>query len=156
MASKVKPIPDGYHSVTPVLQVDGAARLIDFLKQAFGAKEKERYTEPSGKIVHAEVTIGDSIVQLSDAMAEWKPVQVPLLLYVGDTAATYKRALKAGASSFAGADGRVLRRPGRRREGFVRQLVVDRHAPGRCLARGTRAARRGRAEERALAGSSPR
>ncbi len=80
MASKVKPIPDGYHSVTPVLQVDGAAKLIDFLKQAFGAKEKDRHTEPSGKIVHAEVTIGDSIVQLSDAMAEWKPVQVPLLL----------------------------------------------------------------------------
>src|SRR5207247_6146334 len=56
----------------------------------------------------------------------------------------------------AGADGRVLRRPGRRREGLVRQLVVDRHAPGRRLARGTRAARRGRAEEGALAGSCPK
>ena len=99
MTSHVKPIPDGYHSVTPVLQVDGAAKLIDFLKQAFGAREKERFTDPTGKILHAEVTLGDSIMQLSDAMGEWKAIQVPLLLYVTDTDATYRRALKAGATS---------------------------------------------------------
>jgi uncharacterized glyoxalase superfamily protein PhnB len=99
MASKVKPIPDGYHSVTPILMVDGAAQLIDFLKQAFGAKEKERFATPAGKIAHAEVTIGDSVVQLSDATREWEPIQVPLLVYVTDTDATYKRALKAGATS---------------------------------------------------------
>ena len=57
--------------------VSGLKSQGSFLKQAFGAIEKDRHTEPSGKIVHAEVTIGDSIVQLSDAMAEWKPVQVP-------------------------------------------------------------------------------
>ena len=99
MTSHVRPIPDRYHAVTPVLMVDGAAKLIDFLKQAFGAREKERFTDPTGKIVHAEVTLGDSIVQLSDATGEWKPVQVPLLLYVTDTDSTYRRALKAGATS---------------------------------------------------------
>ena len=99
MTSHVKPIPDGYHSITPILMVDDAARLIEFLKQAFGAREKERFTDPTGKIAHAEVTIGDSIVQLSDAMGEWKPIQVPLLLYVTDTDATYRQALKAGATS---------------------------------------------------------
>ena len=99
MKSQVKPIPDGYHTVTPVLMVNDAAKLIDFLKQAFGARERERYADPDGKILHAEVTLGDSIVQLSDATGEWKPVQVPLLLYVTDTDATYRRALKAGATS---------------------------------------------------------
>ena len=99
MASKVKPIPDGYHSVTPILMVDRAAQLIDFLKQALGAKEKERFTNPTGKIAHAEVTIGDSVVQLSDATGEWKPIQVPLLVYVPDADAAYERALKAGATS---------------------------------------------------------
>ena len=99
MKSQAKPIPDGYHTVTPVLMVNNAAKLIDFLKQAFGARERERYADPDGKILHAEVTLGDSIVQLSDATGEWKPVQVPLLLYVTDTDATYRRALKAGATS---------------------------------------------------------
>ena len=99
MASKVKPIPDGYHSVTPILMVDRAAQLIDFLKQAFGAKEKERFANPTGKIAHAEVTIGDSVVQVSDAMGEWEPIQVPLLVYVPDADAAYERALKAGATS---------------------------------------------------------
>jgi len=99
VTSHVKPIPDGYHSITPILMVDDAGKLIEFLKQAFGAREKERFTDPTGKIAHAEVTIGDSIVQLSDAMGEWKPIQVPLLLYVTDTDATYRRALKAGATS---------------------------------------------------------
>ncbi len=99
MTSRVNPIPEGYHTVTPVLMVNDAAKLIDFLKQAFGAREKERFADPDGKILHAEVTLGDSIVQLSDATVEWKPVQVPLLLYVTDTDATYRRALKAGAAS---------------------------------------------------------
>ena len=99
MTSHVRPIPDGYHNITPILMVNDAAEPIDFLKQAFGAREKERFTDPTGRIVHAEVTLGDSIVQLSDAIGEWKPVQVPLLLYMTDTDATYRRALKAGATS---------------------------------------------------------
>jgi len=99
MTGIVKPIPDGYHTVTPILMVDGAARLIDFLETAFDAREKSRFVDPGGKIAHAEVTIGDSLVQLSDAAGEWKPIQVPLLLYVTDTDAAYERALKAGATS---------------------------------------------------------
>ena len=99
MTSPVKPIPEGYHTITPVLMVNDAAKLIDFLKLAFGARERERFTNPEGKILHAEVTLGDSIVQLSDATGEWKPIQVPLLLYVTDTDSTYRRALKAGATS---------------------------------------------------------
>src|SRR3989442_9719752 len=99
MTSHVKPIPEGYHTITPVLMVNDAAKLIDFLKDAFGAREKERFTDPTGRIVHAEVTLGDSIVQLSEAIGDWKPVQVPLLLYVTDTDSTYRRALEAGAAS---------------------------------------------------------
>ena len=99
MTSRVKPIPEGYHTITPVLMVSDAAKLIDFLKQAFDAREKERFTDPTGKILHAEITLGDSILQLSDATGEWKPIQVPLLLYVTDTDSTYRRALKAGATS---------------------------------------------------------
>jgi PhnB protein len=99
MTDRVKAIPDGYHTVTPILMVEGAAKLIDFLKRAFGAEEKDRFTDPNGKIAHAEITIGDSIVQLNDADGEWKPIQVPLLLYVTDTDVAYQRALKAGATS---------------------------------------------------------
>src|SRR5438445_13057805 len=99
MTGHVKPIPDGYHTVTPVLMVHDAAKLIDFLKEAFGAREKERFTDPTGKIIHAEVTLGDSILQLSEAIGEWKPIQVPLLQYVTDTDSTYRRALQAGATS---------------------------------------------------------
>src|SRR5207245_10191240 len=84
---------------TTALMVNDAAKLIDFLKDAFGAREKERFTDPTGKIVHAEVRLGDSIVELSDAIGEWKPVHVPLLLYVTDTDSTYRRALRAGATS---------------------------------------------------------
>src|SRR3989442_12264917 len=98
VTSHVKPIPDGYHTITPVLMVNDAAKLIDLLKDAFGAREKERFTDPNGKIVHAEVTLGDSTVQLSDAM-EWKPIQASLLLYVTDTDSTCARAPEPDATS---------------------------------------------------------
>ena len=69
----VKPIPDGYHSVTPYLIVDGAAKLIDFTKQALGAEETFRMPGPGGQIMHAEVRIGDSMLMLSDASPENPP-----------------------------------------------------------------------------------
>ena len=147
MTSHVKPIPEGYHTITPVLMVNDAAKLIDFLKDAFGAREKERFTDPSGKIVHAEVTLGDSIVQFSDATGEWKPVKVPLL-FVRDG---HRRDLSTGPRSRCdlppGAHRRVLRRPERGRQGRVRQLVMDRHPPGRRVPRGTRQACRSRDEK---------
>ncbi len=95
----VKPIPDGYHSITPYLVVQGASKLIDFLKQAFAAQESERLTRPDGTIGHAEVRIGDSIVMMSEASGEWKPMPSAMYLYVNDTDTTYKRALQAGAVS---------------------------------------------------------
>jgi uncharacterized glyoxalase superfamily protein PhnB len=94
----VKAIPDGYHSVTPYLIVKGAAQLIDFLKQAFGAQETFRMPGGGG-IMHAEVRIGDSVVMMSDAMGEYGPMPTMLFLYVEDVDAVYKRALQAGATS---------------------------------------------------------
>ena len=70
----VKPIPDGYHTVTPYLTVEGVAKLIDFVKHAFGATEVERMARPDGTIGHAEVRIGDSIIMMGEATAQWKPM----------------------------------------------------------------------------------
>lgn len=95
----VKPIPDGYHSVTPYLTVHGADKLIEFLKQAFGAEERERFLRPDGAIMHAEVKVGDSILMLAEANEQWQPRPVMLYLYVPDTDATYRRAIEAGGSS---------------------------------------------------------
>jgi PhnB protein len=94
----VKPIPDGYHSVTPELNVKGAAKLIDFMKQAFGAEEVMRMPGPDGALMHAEVKIGDSIVMTSDAVRE-APMPGSVFLYVNDVDGVYKRAIQAGATS---------------------------------------------------------
>ncbi len=95
----VKAIPDGYHSVTPYLTVQGVPTLIDFMKQAFEAQEIERMTGPDGRIGHAEVKIGDSIVMMGEAGGQWQPMPGSIYLYVNDVDATYKRALQAGAAS---------------------------------------------------------
>jgi uncharacterized glyoxalase superfamily protein PhnB len=95
----VKPIPDGYHTVTPYLVVAGIAQLIDFLKQAFGAEEIQRTTRPDGSIGHAEVRMGDSRVMMGEAGGEFPPMPGMLHLYVEDVDALYRRALQAGASS---------------------------------------------------------
>lgn len=95
----VKPIPDGYHSVTPYLVVSGASKLIDFLKQSFEAEEIERIASPDGAIMHAEVRIGDSVIMMGDATGESNPMPGTLHLYVNDADAAYQRALRAGATS---------------------------------------------------------
>ena len=99
MATKATPIPKGYHTVTPVLTVHGAAKLIEFLKQAFDAKETYRLPGPNGEVMHAEVKIGDSMVMVGEATDQWKPMPATIALYVEDTDAWYKRALQAGATS---------------------------------------------------------
>jgi PhnB protein len=99
MVMAVKPIPDGYHSVTPYLIVQGAPALIDFLKQVFDAVEKERFLRPDGAIQHAEVRIGDSHIMLAEASAVFPAMPCTLYVYVPDTDASYKRALEAGATS---------------------------------------------------------
>lgn len=97
----VKPIPDGYHTVTPHLTVQGAPALLEFLKQAFDAQVIHCMTSPDGVIRHAEVRIGDSPVMIGEATDEWQPMPTTLYLYVNDVDATYERAIKAGAVSIA-------------------------------------------------------
>jgi uncharacterized glyoxalase superfamily protein PhnB len=85
MAAKVKPIPDGFHTVTPYLIVDGAKKVIDFMQQALGAKHDHEPTlRPDGTIMHAAVKIGDSMVMVSDASEHAKAMPVMLYLYVPD------------------------------------------------------------------------
>ena len=95
----VKPIPEGYHSVTPFLVVNGAAKQIDFIKQAFGAQELTRMDGPGGTVAHAEVKLGDSRIMISEAGAQAGPVQTMLYLYVPDADAVYRKAVQAGATS---------------------------------------------------------
>ena len=95
----VKPIPDGFHSVTPYLVVEGAGQLLDFIQQAFDGKVTERMEGPNGKIGHAEVRIGDSVVMLGETSSRSKPTTSAIYLYVNDTDAAYKRALQSGATS---------------------------------------------------------
>jgi PhnB protein len=105
MTGKVKPIPDGYHSVTPYLIIKDAADAIEFYKKAFGATELFRMAQPDGKIGHAEIKIGDSPIMLSDEHPDMKffgpktlgGSPVSILLYVDDVDAVFKRALGAGA-----------------------------------------------------------
>jgi PhnB protein len=103
--SPVKPIPEGYHSVTPYLCIKGAAAAIEFYKKAFGAKELVRMPAPGDKIGHAEIQIGDSHVMLADEFPEMgflSPQTVggsPVMmhLYVEDVDATANKAVAAGA-----------------------------------------------------------
>ena len=88
--------PDGYPAVSPYLIAAGAQRVIDFLKQTFGATELRRYAMPDGSIMHVEVRIGDSVVMLGDAGDNWPAVPSHLHVYVEDVDATYRRALAAG------------------------------------------------------------
>jgi PhnB protein len=105
MAGKVQPIPEGYRSVTPYLIVKGAVRAIEFYKRALGAKELMRLDGPGGRIGHAEIKIGDSVIMLADespqsgAYAPQSPERqaVSLLIYVRDVDATFQRAIEAGA-----------------------------------------------------------
>jgi PhnB protein len=103
---KVRPIPKGYSSITPYLVVDGADKAIAYYKKVFGAKEIFRMPAPGGKIGHAEIRIGDSVVMLAD---EWPQMgfkgpkayggaAVSILLYVEKCDAVYKKALANGGT----------------------------------------------------------
>jgi PhnB protein len=101
----VKPIPEGYRSVTPYLAVKQAADAIEFYRRAFGAKERMRMPGPDGKVGHAELEIGNSVIMLADEHPEMDfrgPVSiggtsVTLHLYVPDVDATFSKATAAGA-----------------------------------------------------------
>lgn len=103
-----KPIPDGYHTLTPYLMVKNAARAMEFYKQAFGAEERYRMPLPGGGVGHAEMQIGSSRFMLADESPEMgrlgpqEPGQVPvsMLLYVEDVDARYRKAMDAGAVEY--------------------------------------------------------
>jgi len=106
MKQSVKPVPEGFHTLTPYLSVKGAAQAIDFYKKAFGATERYRLPGPDGKTVgHAEIVIGDSIVMLADEMPEYgnqspqslNGTPVNFALYVEDADRAFQRAVSAGA-----------------------------------------------------------
>jgi uncharacterized glyoxalase superfamily protein PhnB len=99
MNSRVDYKPEGFHSVNPYLTVKDAAKLLEFLKQAFGAEEIGRYPDPSGRIAHACVKMGDSMVEMSDSNEQWPPAPCSLHFYVPDVDAVYQRAVKAGGTS---------------------------------------------------------
>ncbi|WP_327714772.1 VOC family protein [Streptomyces sp. NBC_00490] len=94
-----RPIPDGYHTVTPWIISRDTAGLIDYLKAAFDAEEIARVVGDDGRIGHAEVRIGDSIVMPFDAPPHWPPTPAFLRLYVEDADAAHRRAVAAGGTS---------------------------------------------------------
>jgi PhnB protein len=101
-----KPVPEGYHTLTPYLAVDDASEAIEYYKEAFGAKERVRMDTPDGKIGHAELEIGDALLMLSDPFpqASTKPpkeiggTSASVFMYVEDVDAVVKKAVDAGAS----------------------------------------------------------
>jgi PhnB protein len=96
---KTKPIPDGFHTVTPYLVIKGAAQLIEFMKKAFDAKQIYVSNRPDGTIMHATMQVGDSMVMLAEATEQHQILPAMLYLYVPDTDAVYKKAMAAGATS---------------------------------------------------------
>jgi PhnB protein len=107
--AKVDPIPKDYPRVTPYLSIDGAAKAIDFYRDIFGATERVRMAGPDGKVGHAELDIGNSVIMLSDAFPDMgAPTPkalggspVFLMVYVADVDDVHKRALAAGAKEIA-------------------------------------------------------
>ena len=110
MASSAQAVPQGYHSITPYLAVDGATAAIEFYKEAFGATEVMRMPAPGGRIGHAEIEIGDSRIMLADEHPDmgfrsprtYRGSPVGLHLYVADVDAVAKRAVAAGATTASG------------------------------------------------------
>jgi PhnB protein len=95
-----KPIPDGFHSVTPYLTVRGAAEVINFLKQAFKAETpQEPLKQPDGKIMHAAVKIGDSLVMIADENEMMKAQPSWLYVYVPNVDSVFQQAIKAGGKA---------------------------------------------------------
>ena len=102
----VKPIPDGYHAVTPYLIVDRAADALDYYKNVFAAEELMRMPGPDGKVMHAEIRIGDSMVMLADEFPQMGALSpktiggsgVGFCLYVEDVDTVFQRAIEAGGT----------------------------------------------------------
>ena len=97
MSSSHKPL--GYTTVSPYLVVDGASQTIDFLVRVFGAVELRRFPDSTGKLMHAEVRIDDTVVMIADGGEGWPPIPSHVHIYVSEVDGVYRRALEAGATS---------------------------------------------------------
>ena len=138
MSTPVRPIPEGYHRITPRLVVRDGAAAIDFYRRAFGAEEVgERFTDPGGRLIHAVVRIGDSMVMITDDMIDG-PAAAPervdglvtciMALYWDDVDAAWERAVGAGAAVvFELQDQFYGERGGRLRDPFGQQWMMSQH-----------------------------
>jgi len=99
MKSKVDYKPEGFHTIVPYMQVKGAGKLLEFVKKAFDAEEFGCYRDDDGRINHAQVKIGDSIVELSDSTDQWPAMPCAIHMYVPDTDDTFQKAIAAGGTS---------------------------------------------------------
>jgi len=95
----VNPVPAGFHTVTPYLVVEDAGRLIDFLTRAFDGQVVTCHKRPDGKVAHAEVKVGDSVLMMGSAHGDVRPIPTALYMYVPDCDRCYRRALAAGGVS---------------------------------------------------------
>ena len=106
MSTKTKPVPTGYHTVTPYLVIKDAGKAIEFYKKAFGATESVRLNTPDGNVMHAEIKIGDSYVMLCDECPDWNALSpqtiggtaVSIVLYLEDVDSVVNNAVAAGAT----------------------------------------------------------
>jgi PhnB protein len=96
---KTNPIPQGYHTITPYLAVRGVPKLIDFLTKGFGAEVIKRHETPEGRVMNAEIRVGDSNLMLGEAHDGQEPRTAMLYMYVKDCDSVYKQAIKAGGKS---------------------------------------------------------
>ena len=166
MAKAKSPIPEGFHTVTPQLILDNAAEAIEWYKQGLGAEELGRAVGPDGKIMHAELRIGNSIIMVNDAMMGAKGARafggspMSLWIYVDDADALFNRAVKAGGQVPPGPMGAMADQGrlkvigqlrGRRSVGVH---LVDCHPQGRVHAAGDEAAA-GRVHEEFRQATSP-
>lgn len=110
MTGKVKPIPDGYHTVTAYLAVKGCAEAIEFYRKAFGAEELYRFEMPGGKVGHAEIRIGDTRLMLADEFPDMPDALTAsprtlngstcgFMIYLPDADAAFRKAVEAGAKA---------------------------------------------------------
>ena len=156
----VKPIPDGYPRAMPYLIVDGAAKALDFYKQVFEAKERMRMPAPQGKVGHAEITIGDSVIMLADEHPEMDAraprafggSPVSLMVYVARCRRHREDRGGRGSEGRPPHRGHVLRRPDRHHRGPVRAPLARRHPHRGRLPRRNGAPRRRDHGEARLAG----
>lgn len=92
-------VPEGFHTVTPFLMVEDADKLVDFLKSAFGAQQKDILYDKEGRVWHAQLQVGDSMIMVADSMGKHPSQPGSLYLYLDDADAAYEQALAAGAES---------------------------------------------------------